>query len=190
MKGENAVHVTIGELLKRYERCPSLLGYLTNIKNIGDPDLRPTLYTIRLTESVFSKLLFQPLGPERGNFGKLIENGRSIEKVCNYMRVNKLTIEDLRPEGAYYDPWMDKVLASYGDDFDYDKFTPLVITEALEWELANDIGSKYRISDGNHHAFAMALTVYLGRLQEFQPVEAIIVQGDRKRLSEELQIEI
>jgi len=120
---------------------------------------------------------------------QLTRNGMSVRRICETMTQDGLGINNLRPGGSHYANWMDRVLMCY-DEFDYDKFSSLGVTLPFEAEMRNDANACFTISDGNHHALALAIRIYVEKIETYKPINVIISWGDRRSLREKFNIKI
>lgn len=160
--------VQFHDLLGKYE------GNLKKHFEDLSPEERQTyrFFSKWLDEAEFWDLLVNPLASESGKIGELVFNGRSIRRVCEAICKRDLTVSDFREGGDYYHPWFDRVTDRLNERFDFDKFDPLILGLAKDWEKKDDPGSRFSIWDGNHRVLAYAVTILAG-CQTFRPVEVI-----------------
>jgi hypothetical protein len=166
---------------------PSLKGYCADLEkalSLNSEMRRPLeIYTAELDGNMFNTLIIQQVGG--GDIEKkLMRNGMSVRKVCETMKTDNIGIDNLRIGGNYHSEWMDRVVNCY-DDFDYGEFSPLCLTIPYENELRHDPTASFLISDGNHHALALALGLNVSideRFLPMRPIKVIIAWSDRDRL--------
>lgn len=179
--------VTLEDVVAISANNPSLQGYCADLEKALslDNEVQGALeiYTAELDRRMFNTLIIQQVGG--GDIQrKLMRNGMSIRKVCETMNADCIQVDDLRDSGAYHSSWLDSVVKCY-DNFDYSKFSPLCLTVPYENELRNDPSASFLISDGNHHALALALGLNVSPNERFlpmQPIKVIITWGDRDSL--------